>query len=71
MFEEYEGGTWDGPEDHSSAVAFAWDEENLYVGLVVTDEYHENGGGGWDGDSVQIGFANAEQDTIRAKRARI
>ena len=29
-----------------------------------TDEYHENGGGGWDGDSVQIGFANAAQDTI-------
>ena len=36
LFEEYGGGTWSGPADHSSAVAFAWDAANLYVGVVVT-----------------------------------
>ena len=27
LFEEYGGGTWSGPAEHSSAVAFAWDAE--------------------------------------------
>ena len=64
LFEEYGGGTWSGPEDHSSAVAFAWDEDNLYVGVVVTDDTHQNGGSGWNGDSIQMVFANAAQDTV-------
>ena len=44
LFEEYGGGTWSGVEDHSSAVAFAWDASNLYIGVVVTDDTHQNGG---------------------------
>ena len=44
LFEEYAGGTWSGVEDHSSAVAFAWDADNLYIGVVVTDDTHQNGG---------------------------
>jgi hypothetical protein len=64
LFEEYNGGTWSGPADQSSAVAFAWDAENLYIGVVVTDDTHQNGGAGWDGDSVQLVFANAAQDTV-------
>ncbi|MBT5311400.1 MAG: hypothetical protein HOL38_07440, partial [Verrucomicrobia bacterium] len=64
LFEEYAGGTWSGVEDHSSAVAFAWDAENLYLGIVVTDDTHQNGGAAWNGDSAQIVFANAAQDTV-------
>ena len=64
LFEEYGGGTWSGPSDHSSAVAFSWDSESLYIGLVVTDDTHQNGGSGWNGDSVQMVFANAAQDTV-------
>ena len=61
LFEEYGGGTWSGPADHSSAVAFAWDAESLYVGVVVTDDTHQNPGDGWNGDSIQMVFANAAQ----------
>ena len=64
LFEEYGGGKWSGPSDHSSAVAFSWDSESLYIGLVVTDDTHQNGGSGWNGDSVQMVFANAAQDTV-------
>ncbi len=64
LFEEYGGGTWSGPEDHSSAVAFAWDADNLYIGVVVTDDTHQNGNSGWNGDSIQAVFANAAQDTV-------
>ena len=64
LFEEFSGGTWSGPADHSSAVAFAWDAENLYIGVVVTDDTHQNGGAAWNGDSAQIVFANAAQDTV-------
>ena len=64
LFEEFSGGTWSGPADHSSAVAFAWDAENLYIGVVVTDDTHQNPGNGWNGDSIQMVFANAAQDTV-------
>ena len=64
LFEEFGGGTWSGPADHSSAVAFAWDVDNLYVGVVVVDDTHQNGGSGWNGDAIQMVFANAAQDTV-------
>jgi hypothetical protein len=57
--------TWDGPADHSSAIAFAWTPEALYAGVKVFDDTHENGTpwspdpSGWSGDSVQFIFANA------------
>ena len=52
LFEEYGSGKWSGAADHSSAVAFAWDAENLSVGVVVTDVTHQNPGNGWNGDSI-------------------
>ena len=68
LFQNWGAGTWDGPADHTSAVAFAWDADNLYIGIVVTDDSHQNGGGApaqaWNGDGVQAVFANAEQDTV-------
>jgi len=67
-FEEYSGGVWTGPEDHSNAWAIAWDDNNLYIGMVVTDEYHQTNATGptsaWNGDGLQLAVANDARDTI-------
>lgn len=64
LFEEYNGGTWTGPDDHTSAVRIAYDPDNVYFAFVVTDDYHENSANSaWDGDSVQLMIANDKQDT--------
>ena len=42
LFEPYNGGTWSGPDDQTSAVQVVWDADNLYLGVTVTDDYHEN-----------------------------
>ena len=55
---------WTGPDDQSSAFAIAWDEGNLYVGVVVVDDYHFNPTSGWNGDSLQIAFTDAARTTI-------
>ncbi len=62
-FELYGGGDWTGPDDHSSSLQVVFDDNNVYVGLVVTDEYHENAANSaWNGDSVQLMIANASRD---------
>jgi hypothetical protein len=63
-FELWGGGNWTGPDDHTSAVRVVYDDENVYFGFVVTDEYHENSANSaWNGDSVQLMVANADRDT--------
>src|SRR6185436_3603323 len=60
LFEEYNGGTWTGPDDQTSAVQIVYDADNVYFGFVVTDEYHENSANSpWNGDSIQLMIANA------------
>jgi len=62
LFEEYNGGTWTGPDDQTSAVQVAYDSENVYFGFVVTDDYHENSANSaWNGDSVQLMIASADR----------
>ena len=62
LFEEYNGGTWSGPDDQTSAVQVAWDDNNVYFGFVVTDDYHENAANSaWNGDSVQLMIASADR----------
>lgn len=64
LHEEWQGGTWTGPNDQTSAVQIAYDENNLYFGFTVTDDYHENAANSaWNGDSVQLMIANNNQDT--------
>jgi hypothetical protein len=59
VFDEYAGGIWNGPMDHSIAVAFNWDSNALYLGAKVIDDTHQlNGASGWNGDSMQVVFAN-------------
>src|ERR1051326_7558675 len=60
LFEPYDGGTWSGPDDQTSAVQIAFDTDNLYFGFVVTDDYHENiSNGAWNGDSIQLMISDA------------
>ena len=62
LFEEYNGGTWTGPDDQTSAVQVVWDAQNLYIGIVVTDDYHENSANSpWNGDSAQLMIANGKR----------
>jgi hypothetical protein len=63
FFEEYNGGTWTGPDDQTSAVQVVYDDDNVYFGFIVTDEYHENSANSaWNGDSVQLMIANEARD---------
>ncbi len=60
VFEEYDGGVWNGPDDHTSSVAFAWEPDNLFVYILAVDDEHEHQSGDfWAGDSVQLVFADA------------
>lgn len=55
---------WTGPEDHSTSLQIAYDSDNVYLGLVVTDDYHENAANSaWNGDTVQMMVANDARDT--------
>ena len=69
LFELYDGGgpgeaVWTGPDDHTSAVQIAYDADNVYFGFTVTDEYHENSANSaWNGDSVQLMIASADQSS--------
>jgi len=58
VFEEY-GGTWSGPDDQLVSVAFAWDEDYLYIYISVVDDAHQNSGAAWNGDGAQIVVADA------------
>jgi hypothetical protein len=65
FFELYDDGgpgtaVWTGPDDQTSAVQIVYDDDNVYFGFVVTDEYHENAANSaWNGDSVQLMIADA------------
>lgn len=62
-FELY-GGDWTGPDDHTSSVQVVYDDDNVYFGFTVTDEYHEHGFNPvWKGDAVQLMIANDARDT--------
>ena len=60
---EENGGTWDGPDDQSTDLQILWDADNVYLGLVVTDDYHENAmNSAWNGDSAQMMISNGARD---------
>ena len=64
-FEQYNHGTWKGIYDHSVALSFAWDANSFYIGVKVVDDSHQlNGKSGWNGDSVQVVFADVTRKGI-------
>ncbi|MCA9214363.1 MAG: hypothetical protein KDB27_14930 [Planctomycetales bacterium] len=60
---ESNGADWTGTDDQSSNLQISYDSDNVYIGLVVTDEYHENAANSaWNGDTVQMMVANGARD---------
>jgi len=56
VFEEL-GGTWTGPADHETSIMMVWEPATFYIGLVVTDDEHENNrNDAWNGDAFQVAF---------------
>jgi hypothetical protein len=53
-------GLWDGPNDLSMKGNAKWDDDNLYLFLVVTDDRHHSAFGSgdsvniWNGDGIQV-----------------
>jgi len=50
---------WNGTSDLSAKIYTKWDENNLYLGIEVTDDIHfqsANGSDIWSGDSIQFSF---------------
>jgi len=64
VFEEYNGGVWNGPDDQTVSVAFAWEPDNLYFYISVIDDEHQNNNSWFDGDAAQLVFADADQTTV-------
>lgn len=57
VFQEHAGGTWDGPDDHETCFMIVWNEDAVYLGLIVTDDEHEHAAdAAWNGDGAQIAF---------------
>jgi hypothetical protein len=53
---------WVGPEDHSFTFSALYDDLNVYFGIVVKDDYHENSkASAWSGDSLQMVVANLDR----------
>lgn len=48
---------WDGPDDLSAGMRLLWDDQHLYVGMLVRDDVFsqpERGGKIWHGDGLQF-----------------
>ena len=58
-FQNWGGGTWNGPLDHSTAITMAWTPNNMYMGIKAADDLHTNANSGWQGDTVQVMFTSA------------
>ncbi len=53
------GGSWKGAEDLSATASLQWDDEQLYIEVLVKDDSHEQtwqGADIWQGDSLQVGL---------------
>ncbi|MCA9266115.1 MAG: PEP-CTERM sorting domain-containing protein [Planctomycetales bacterium] len=58
------GGDWTGVGDHSASFMVSYDADNVYVGVLVIDDYHENAAASaWNGDSLQMMVANSARDS--------
>ncbi len=57
VFQEHAGGKWKGAADHETCFMIVWDEEAVYIGLIVTDDEHEHAAAAaWNGDGAQLAF---------------
>ena len=54
VWEDWQGGTWSSPDDHTTCFMIVWNADAVYLALSVTDDEHQNGGAAWNGDGVQL-----------------
>ena len=65
VFEEWNGGTWSGPDDHTTSFMIVWSPDAIYLRVVVTDGGHQNASAsGWNGDALQIGIVASGSRTV-------
>lgn len=58
-FQAWSNGDRMGLEDHASEFRVVYNDDNVYLGIVVTEEYHENAANSaWNGDSIQLMIAD-------------
>ncbi|MDP6596652.1 MAG: hypothetical protein QGI86_12390 [Candidatus Poribacteria bacterium] len=53
-FQEHGGGKWNGKDDHRTGIMMVWNPDAFYVGLLVTDDKHDDPPNGWNGDTLQF-----------------
>ena len=53
-FQEHDGGKWNGKDDHRTGIMMVWNPDAFYVGLLVTDDKHDDPPNGWNGDALQF-----------------
>ncbi len=54
-----EASAWGGPDDLSGRICYGWDDNNIYIGLDITDDVivqNYTGGNLWKGDHVELWF---------------
>jgi len=57
VFQEHNGGKWNGADDHETCFMITWDTEAVYIALIVTDDEHEHAAAAaWNGDGAQLAF---------------
>ena len=49
-----DGGKWNGKDGHRTGIMMVWNPEAFYVGLLVTDDKHDDPPNGWNGDTLQF-----------------
>ncbi|MDH5701064.1 MAG: hypothetical protein OEZ41_14010, partial [Nitrospirota bacterium] len=51
---------WDGPEDSSGKFYLLWDDENIYIAVVMKDDklsQNKSGGDIWNADGIEVFFS--------------
>lgn len=57
VWESWQAGTWDGPDDQETCFAIFWEPDAVYIGISVTDDEHEHAAAAVHaGDSTQLSF---------------
>ncbi len=54
---------WDGPEDSSGKFYLLWDDENIYIAVVVKDDkisQNKAGGNIWNADCIEVFFTTTD-----------
>jgi len=60
---------WDGPEDSSGKFYLLWDDENIYMAVVMKDDklsQNKTGGDIWNADGIEVFFSTTDADAAHS-----